>query len=255
MEEAFQKIVKNLIKEYESLSTDIKTIRSSISIFDKFIKEILTHHNKPANNLSDLNHKLRRNPCKGPLFEIFCKNYFKEICGVEEIWLLKECPQDIMEKLSLTRKDYGIDLVMRGSDGRYSPIQCKLKSPKKLSKNKEQKYHYLNVTWRELSTFYALCDRTGPTESWEKYIVFTNTNYVNRKGRKSEKDKSVCYCKLSKLTVEDFKKLIHSSDEDFVERKEDKLPYEDIIEKRMNYFANMNTSNNIKNINNINLSK
>ena len=45
------------------------------------------------------------------------------------------------------------------------------------------------VTWKELSTFYALCLRTGP---WKKYIVMTNCDYVTHQGKKNNNDLSIC---------------------------------------------------------------
>jgi len=53
------------------------------------------------------------------------------------------------------------------------------------------------VTWKALSTFYALCLRTGP---WEKYIVMTNCSYVRHQGKKSPKDVSICLKKLQGMT-------------------------------------------------------
>jgi hypothetical protein len=53
------------------------------------------------------------------------------------------------------------------------------------------------VTWKALSTFYALCLRTGP---WEKYIVMTNCSYVRHQGKKNAKDLSIGLKKLQSMT-------------------------------------------------------
>jgi hypothetical protein len=203
MEKVINTIINKILNERQGNIID----NPGISLFDIFIKEILSYHDTPAQTIAELNKKLKRNKFKGPLFEEFCKKYMKYIYQADFVWLLSEIPEDIMKELSLTRRDYGIDLVMK-KRGKYYPIQCKLKSPKKLSKNMERKYHYLNVTWKDLSTFYALCNRSGPVGGWDKLIVFTNTQYINRKGRKDENDKSICYGTLNKLEEEDFKNLL-----------------------------------------------
>lgn len=203
MENIINKIINKLLQDHQGNIID----NPCASLFDKFIKEILSYHDTPANTLSELNRKFRRNKFKGPLFEEFSKKYFKYLYQADFIWLLSEIPADVLKDLNLTRRDFGIDLVMK-KNGKFYPIQCKLKSPKKLSREKEKKYHYLNVTWKDLSTFYALCNRTGPEGGWEKLIVFTNTQYINRKGRKDDNDKSICYGTLNKLREEDFKKLL-----------------------------------------------
>jgi predicted helicase len=92
------------------------------------------------------------NKFKGPIFELFCKRYFLKIIGVDEAWLIRELPPDLLCMLNLTNKDYGIDIVIK-SKGKFSAVQCKFKNQKKLNKKFEMKYHYLNVNWRDLSTF------------------------------------------------------------------------------------------------------
>jgi hypothetical protein len=41
------------------------------------------------------------------------------------------------------------------------------------------------VSWRDLSTFEALCARTGP---WRRHLVMTNASAVKRQGLKQAKD-------------------------------------------------------------------
>ena len=56
---------------------------------------------------------------------------------------------------------------------------------------------FVFLKWKQLSTFYALCGRTGP---YEKYIVFTTADYVRRVGKKTSKDVTIGYHKLKKTT-------------------------------------------------------
>jgi hypothetical protein len=240
MEKIIDKIIEKILQERQGNII----YNPGISLFNQFIKEILSYHDTPAQNISELNRKIRRNNFKGPLFEEFCKKYFKYIFQADSVWLLSELPAEIIQELSLTKRDFGIDLIMKNK-GKYYPIQCKLKSPKKLPKDKEKKHNYLNVTWKELSTFYALCNRTGPIGGWEKLIVFTNTNYINRKGRKNANDKSICYATLNKLNEEDFKKLkgVNSSGNK-LNIFNSELDEEEIRKKRLEFFSvNNNKSN------------
>ena len=52
------------------------------------------------------------------------------------------------------------------------------------------------LSWKSLSTFYALCLRSGP---WSKYIIMTNCIYTNHQGIKTEKDLSICLKTLQKI--------------------------------------------------------
>ena len=53
----------------------------------------------------------------------------------------------------------GIDIVVKNNDIFYA-VQCKYKKSCTLKKN--------ILSWKQLSTFYAICMRTGP---FDKYIV------------------------------------------------------------------------------------
>ena len=211
MELKFHTFLSNFLKKGEnienSLTNNIQTSNNleGSSLFDRFIKEIMVYSETPPTNLTEMRKNMRYTKYKGILFEIFCKKYFTQILNVDNVWRIEECPLNILNSLSLTKKDYGIDLIMQ-IGANFFPIQCKFKSPVKLPLSKELKYHYKSVTWGDLSTYYSLCATTGP---WEKLIVFTNTMYINRKGKKNEKDWSVCYQKLNQLTHDDFIKILN----------------------------------------------
>ena len=55
------------------------------------------------------------------------------------------------------------------------------------------------VTWKHLSTFYALVLRTGP---WAQYIVMTNCDYCRHMGKKTAKDVSICLKTFQNITQE-----------------------------------------------------
>jgi hypothetical protein len=169
-------------------------------LFDIFLKLYLTHTTEPVHSLAELREK-RTTKHKGDLFEHFCQLYLKYIKNYDEVWMLKEIPPAIREALSLETHDVGIDLVAK-KNGRYSAVQCKYKTPRQDGTVKDAPWIWHNtVNWSSVSTFYALCSRTGP---WDKHIVMTTAKSVKRMGHKNEKDLSICIGTFRKLTTLDF---------------------------------------------------
>ena len=115
----------------------------------------------------------------GFVWEHFCLMYLKSK-GYGECWLISEVPVDILNKLNLSRMDMGIDIIIKHNNGFFA-VQAKWRS----NKNKKSK---ISLTWNKLSTFYALCARTGP---WLKYIVITNCDFVRRQGKKFKMDQTI----------------------------------------------------------------
>jgi predicted helicase len=149
-------------------------LRSPANLFDEFMLECQKWYDEPAHTFTEMrtrdNKKIR-----GDIFEEFCVLYLKFIKGHNSVWRLEDVPDAILEKLSMKRKDMGIDIVIYdGTD--VIAVQCKYKK-RGLAKSA--------VSWQALSTFYALCMRTGP---WTKYVVMTNCDYVRHQGKKTNKD-------------------------------------------------------------------
>ena len=165
-------------------------LKAPANCFDSFIVECQKWYEKPAHTFVELrtrsNKKLR-----GDIFEVFCVLYLKHVKGYEEVWRLEDVPDEILEKLGLKRRDMGIDLIAE-KGGAYSAVQCKYKKPTG-SKT--------SITWKALSTFYALCSRSGP---YEKYIVMTNCDYARHVGQKTEKDMSICLKSFQGITKEEW---------------------------------------------------
>jgi hypothetical protein len=167
-------------------------LKGPANCFDAFIEECQKWYETPARSLVEMrardNKKIR-----GDIFEMFCVLYLKEVRGYEA-WRLEDVPEDILASLGMKRKDMGIDLVVR-KDGIFSAVQCKYKKPtgKKSC-----------ITWKALSTFYALCLRTGP---WAQYIVMTNCDYTRRVGDKTEKDVSICLKTFQGISSEDWVRM------------------------------------------------
>ena len=57
---------------------------------------------------------------KGNLFENFCYIYLKRFREFDKVWMYKDIPLDIRNKLNLTTMDYGIDLVCLDKHNNYS---------------------------------------------------------------------------------------------------------------------------------------
>jgi hypothetical protein len=153
-------------------------LRSPPNLFDEFIQECQRWYSQPAHTLQEMRTRDNKK-VRGDIFEDFCALYLKEVKGYQDVWLLDDVPEDILNQLSLKRRDMGIDIIVR-HNGEWFAVQCKYKTP-------TGKKSY--ITWSALSTFYAMCLRTGP---WAKYIVMTNCDYTRHQGEKGPKDLSIC---------------------------------------------------------------
>jgi predicted helicase len=117
----------------------------------------------------------------------------------------------------------GIDIVAK-KDNKYYAIQCKYKKHTSFKKN--------ILTWKQLSTFYALCLRTGP---WEKYIIVTNCEYTRHAGKKTVKDVSICLKTLQGITKEQWTKMCELEGNKICENIVQKTP-EELRAARLKYF-------------------
>ena len=161
-------------------------LKGPANCFDAFIMECQAWYEKPAHTLVEM--RARNNTkLRGDIFEVFCVLYLEQ--SYDEVWRLEDVPDSVLVELKMQRKDMGIDLITRKGHA-YSAVQCKYKKPTGRK---------TCITWKALSTFYALCLRTGP---WDKYIVMTNCDYTRRVGQKTEKDVSICLKTFQGITKE-----------------------------------------------------
>lgn len=170
-------------------------LRSPQNLFDEFQTECQKWYEQPAHTLTEMrtrdNKKIR-----GDIFEDFTVLFLKHARNFDEVWRLGDVPEEVLDKLGLKRnQDMGIDIVAK-KDGKYYAVQCKYKKHTSFKKN--------ILTWKQLSTFYALCLRTGP---WEKYIVVTNCEYTRHAGKKTVKDVSICLKTLQGITKEQWTRM------------------------------------------------
>lgn len=167
-------------------------LRAPNNLFDEFLKDCQKWYEEPVHTFTEMrtrdNKKIR-----GDIFEEFCVLYLKHVKKYTQVWRLPDVPDEILTKLTVKRQDMGIDLIAE-KNGKYTAIQCKYK------KHNTMKPKNI-LGWKQLSTFYALCLRTGP---WEKYIVMTNCDYVRHQGKKTPKDLSICLKSLENITKEEW---------------------------------------------------
>lgn len=189
-------IIKHIEKTLQEIITSYYA-NNSINIFDKFIDICQQYYDGPAHSIAEI--KLKQNTkLKGDIFEHFAHKYLQHAYKTTftNIWLLKDTPEEVLTKLKLKRHDLGIDLLAVDSSDKYYAIQAKYR------KKGYKSVH--GISWRQLSTFYALVNRTGP---YERCIVITNADFVRHIGKKTKQDQSICHGTLSKLPMDSWIKM------------------------------------------------
>jgi hypothetical protein len=171
--------------------------KSNVNVFDEVVAAIEYEFNKPAVTIQEMKERVNKKT-KGDIWEAFCKDWLLATGNYQNVWLLEEYNQIFTNNLS--RQDNGIDIIAKTNTG-WQAIQCKYRNKGK-------------VTWKSLSTFIALCERTGPptnTEghiSWEKYVVMTNSTGITHKLPKTSKDKSICQKTFQNTTRDHWLRMI-----------------------------------------------
>ena len=219
-------------------------LRSPLNLFDEFILECQKWYSLPAHSLTEMR-KRDNKKIRGDIFEEFCVLYLKNILNYEKVWRLPDVPDDILIRLNLKRRDMGIDIICE-NNGLFIAVQCKYKKHTTMRKH--------SVTWKELSTFYALCLRTGlPNDGWLKYIVMTNCEYITHMGKKTDKDLSICIGTFRNITKDNWIKMcnikgniLQSDNKEIhiiekkklltIEEKKKPLTIEELREKRLQFY-------------------
>ena len=186
-------------------------LRSPLNLFDEFLTECQKWYEIPAHTFSEM--RMRDNKkIRGDIFEEFCVLYLKNVKMHKNVWLLKDVPDEILEKLIMKRRDMGIDIVIEAHDSSFIAVQCKYKKHVSTKQN--------ILSWKSLSTFYALCLRTGP---WNKYIIMTNCIYTRHQGKKTPQDVSYCLKTLQNITKDEWLRMcnVHGNKLGFVEEVKD----------------------------------
>ena len=81
-------------------------LRSPNNLFDEFILECQKLYESPAHSLEEIRNNNNKK-IKGDIFEEFCVLYLKKIKNFNNVWLLKDVPDNILLKLNMKRQDMG----------------------------------------------------------------------------------------------------------------------------------------------------
>ncbi len=162
--------IKSIIRMSLNESDSEQIFNSMCNRFEIFYSQ------QKAHTISDFKKKSKKQ--KGDLFEVFCQMYLINTKQFKEVWLLKEVPEPILHKLGLARQDVGIDLICQDLLGDFTCVQAKYRRRRSGTK-------WQTLNWETLSTFLALCARTGP---YFQYIVMTTAKSIRMFGRTSSKD-------------------------------------------------------------------
>lgn len=144
------------------------------NIFETFVKNIANIKNKTIKELHQQNHT------KGNIWEEFCVEYLK-LKNYSNVMLLKNISETRLREMGLSSKDMGIDIIAEKNHKNIA-VQCKFRTKK-------------TVSWKEIATFEALVNRSGP---FEEHIVMTNAHYIHREG-KNTKDVNIVKSTFEKL--------------------------------------------------------
>lgn len=137
---------------------------SDDKIFNLVLADIISYHNRPVHNISDLKQKEDKH-LKGRAWELFCQAWLRASNKYQNVWLLSEVPVEIRQSLKLSKLDCGIDLVVQTQTG-FISVQCKFREKGKL------------LPWKSVDSFVGLTLLTGP---WQGGIIMTNLAGIGRK--------------------------------------------------------------------------
>lgn len=224
--------------------------------FDDFTKRFDDYYD---NLVSSSYKRVDRERQKGLAFEELC--YQMILVGafpklhVKHVWQYVDFPYK--KEFNLPQRDEGIDLIIKTNSGCYSAVQCKYRkkptrssvsvknvkqtSPQDLFASSSayyQKRIYWSLSWRrDLATFHALCERTGPPEGWFRRVVITNAPSISWKGRKQKYDLSICRGTWMSVSKHLFGKAVGLTDHKLTKTPEKRLSPEQIRMQRLRMFS------------------
>jgi len=133
------------------------------------------------------------NKGKGDAFEVFAEAYLatQRRHEIGQVWPLDAAPMDLLKKLKLPIKDYGVDGVTRTALGGHQVYQVKFRSGR------------TPLTWEELSTFMGLSD----SPEIQSKVVITNCDELPAVINERHNFFCIRGSDLDRLTPEDFKAI------------------------------------------------
>jgi superfamily II DNA or RNA helicase len=133
---------------------------------------------------------ITENKGKGDAFEVFAEAYLatQRRHEIGQVWPLDAAPMDLLKKLKLPLKDYGVDGVTRTALGGHQVYQVKFRSGR------------TPLTWEELSTFMGLSD----SPEIQSKVVITNCDELASVINERHNFFCIRGSDLDRLTPEDF---------------------------------------------------
>jgi superfamily II DNA or RNA helicase len=136
---------------------------------------------------------ITENKGKGDAFEVFAEAYLvtQRRHEIGHVWPLDAAPMDLLKKLKLPLKDYGVDGVTRTALGGHQVYQVKFRSGR------------TPLTWEELSTFMGLSD----SPEIQSKVVITNCDELPAVINERHNFYCIRGSDLDRLTAEDFRAI------------------------------------------------
>ncbi len=136
---------------------------------------------------------IAENKGKGDAFEVFAEAYLatQRKHEIGQVWPLDAAPMDLLKKLKLPLKDYGVDGVARTALGGHQVYQVKFRSGR------------TPLTWEELSTFMGLSD----SPEIQSKVVITNCDELPVVINERHNFFCIRGSDLDRLSAEDFKTI------------------------------------------------
>ncbi len=216
--------------------------------FDAFTQRINDHYDTlDTSKIIQINNIKNKNKDKGDFFEYISLRLiqlqaFKQI-KCHQAWLFKDIPQEWREYFKFTQRDMGIDIIVQTVNNEFLAIQCKYKKKSRHTRAPNGAYIKHQIGWKNLATFYGLCDRTGPIGGWNKHIVITTASSVNRQGRQNNKDLNICLGTFRGLSKDVWFQLIgengHKLTDKVVEEKIERIDVEEVRNKRLKFLEGL----------------
>lgn len=200
------------VKSRELLQSFIMSLASTPQeeFFMAFMRKLDDHFKSLNSNTFTTMKRKSESKLKGVFFEDVCcwlcrANAFPFL-NIKNVWLFDEFPNDKRGEFTIGTKDMGIDLIAETKKGEWLAIQCKYRGKPTRSHAPNGIPLRWQVNWKDLSTFYSLCARTGPIRGtqrgWAKHVVMTNALTVRRQGRKAQRDVSLCQGRFKNIPKE-----------------------------------------------------
>jgi superfamily II DNA or RNA helicase len=157
--------------------------------------------------------KLSDEQSRGDAFEVFAEAYLatQRKHDATNVWPLTAVPSQVLQKLGLAARDYGIDGVFETLLGQYNAYQVKFRTKRPA------------LTWRELSTFMGLAD----SPEIRSRVLFTNCDDLPS----VLNDRQGFFCirgsDLDRLEVDDFRAIeAWLADAAFTASRKQPLPHQ-----------------------------